>query len=341
MDKKIILAVAGAGKTTELLNKINLSQKILIITYTESNYITIKNKIILKFQKIPDNIKIFKYFTFIYRECFLPFKANMEVNGLEFKPNLNRYLSERNLEYYYSKKTKKIYHYRIAKLCHLKLFEQIKKRIEKYYDVLLIDEFQDFAGHDFNFIEKLMNINLDIYMYGDFYQHTFNTSNDGNTNKNLYNSYNGFIKRLEKIKFLQIDTGSMIKSKRCSKNVCDFINSKLNINIKSYFQKESEIIELKLNDEIKRIVEDNKIVKLFYENNVKYNIYNKDNWGNCKGNTYTDVCVVLNIKTYKLYLENKLEELPLSSRNKLYVAFSRPTRNLYIVSQELLKNYLK
>ncbi|MFI3307409.1 MAG: DNA helicase UvrD [Mycoplasmatota bacterium] len=341
MDKKIVLAVAGAGKTTELLNKLNLSQKTLIITYTESNYMNIKNEIILKFKKVPDNIHIFKYFTFMYRECFLPFKANLDVNGIEFKPNLNRYLNDSKLDYFYSKDTKKIYHCRIAKFCHKNFFHHIRDRMEKYYDLLLIDEFQDFAGHDFNFIEKILTINLKICIYGDFYQHTFNTSNDGCVNKNLYNSYGKFIKRIEDLKLVEIDTNSLIKSKRCSENVCKFISDKLKINIESYFQKSTEVIEIFDNESIESIIENHKIIKLFYENNVKYNIFNKDNWGNSKGNTYTDVCVVLNKKTFKLYLENKLEELPQSTKNKLYVAFSRPTRNLYIINQELLKKYLK
>ena len=38
MDKKLVLAVAGSGKTTEIINKVNYDDKTIIITYTENNY---------------------------------------------------------------------------------------------------------------------------------------------------------------------------------------------------------------------------------------------------------------------------------------------------------------
>ena len=48
MDKTLILAVAGAGKTTEIINNIKKDDKTLIITYTENNYNILKNNIIKK-----------------------------------------------------------------------------------------------------------------------------------------------------------------------------------------------------------------------------------------------------------------------------------------------------
>ena len=42
MDKKLVLAVAGSGKTTEIINKVNYDDKTIIITYTENNYNNIK-----------------------------------------------------------------------------------------------------------------------------------------------------------------------------------------------------------------------------------------------------------------------------------------------------------
>ena len=81
MDKTLILAVAGAGKTTEIINNIKKDDKTLIITYTENNYNILKNNIIKKFKGIPDNIKIYTYFTFLYRFCFLPLKKGFKVKG--------------------------------------------------------------------------------------------------------------------------------------------------------------------------------------------------------------------------------------------------------------------
>lgn len=44
MDKRIIFAVAGAGKTTTIINKLSLEEDSLIITYTENNFKNLKKK---------------------------------------------------------------------------------------------------------------------------------------------------------------------------------------------------------------------------------------------------------------------------------------------------------
>lgn len=340
MDKRLILATAGAGKTTEIIKRLNTNDKILIITYTQSNYNVIKFKILKEYKEIPKNIKIYTYFSFLYKICFAPLKRNWNVKGLDFHKSNQRYISEKILSYYMNKNNRKMYHYRLAKFCNEKLIEEIKKRLEKYFDYIYIDEIQDFSGHDFNFLLKIIESKINYLLVGDFYQHTYDTSQDGNVNKNLYNDYDNYIK-IFKSKNVVIDTTSLKKSKRCSRNVCKFIKDSLDINIESERIEDSIIKELKNKDEIDKIIKDDSIIKLFYQKNFIYNINNKDNWGNSKGETYVDVCIILNKNTYKMYLDHKLKELPSQTKNKLYVACSRPTRNLYFIDEQLLKTYLK
>lgn len=49
-------------------------------------------------------------------------------------------------------------------------------RLARYFDELLVDEVQDFAGHDFNFLLELCAADVSVVLAGDFYQHTFDTS---------------------------------------------------------------------------------------------------------------------------------------------------------------------
>ena len=76
MDKRIIFAVAGAGKTTTIINKLSLEENSLIITYTENNFKNLKKKVIDKFGYLPENIKIYTYFNFLYSFCYKPFLTN-------------------------------------------------------------------------------------------------------------------------------------------------------------------------------------------------------------------------------------------------------------------------
>ena len=49
MDRRLMLAVAGSGKTTYLINKLNLEQRFLIVTYTDNNLANIRQRIINTF----------------------------------------------------------------------------------------------------------------------------------------------------------------------------------------------------------------------------------------------------------------------------------------------------
>ena len=82
------------------------------------------------------------------------------------------------------------------------------------------------------------------------------------------------------------------------------------------------------------------MVKLFYQKSYSYT-GNCENWGNTKGlDNFQDVCVVLNPTTFKAFKEDKLQTLPPTTKNKLYVACARANRNLHFASEKLLKEVL-
>jgi len=58
MDKRIILAVAGSGKTTYIVNQLTLDKRSLVVTYTTRNYLNLKNSILRKFGHIPETITL-------------------------------------------------------------------------------------------------------------------------------------------------------------------------------------------------------------------------------------------------------------------------------------------
>ena len=101
------------------------------------------------------------------------------------------------------------------------LISKITNRLEKYFDELIIDEIQDIGGRDFNFLEAIMEANINMLFVGDFYQHTFDTSRDGATNSTLFNSKAKYESRFTAKGFI-CDSTSLVNSWRCSKNVCQF-----------------------------------------------------------------------------------------------------------------------
>lgn len=342
MDKTVILAVAGSGKTTHILNSLAPDKRSIIITYTDNNFNNLRNKILTKFGYFPENITLYSYFTFLYSFCYKPFLW-LETKGKginwETPPSWTMRINRGRKDYYFDKHNK-LYHNRIAKLLETYgVLAVINQRLKKYFDNLFIDEIQDFGGHDFNFLKSIAESNLDLLFVGDFYQHTFDTSRDGNVNKNLHSDLNTFSNKFQQMG-LVVDCDTLCKSYRCSSTVCSFISQDLGIKMDSHRNEGTTIHFLETQAEADKILKCNKIIKLFYREHYKYDCFSR-NWGDSKGEDhYTDVCVVLNKTTLQKYQKNKLRELKPQTRNKLYVACSRARNNVYLVPEVLYEKYI-
>lgn len=335
MDKKVIFAVAGSGKTTYIVNSLTKDKRSLIVTYTNTNYENLSKKISEKYDgSCPENITLMTYFRFLYRFCYKPFMADeIGAKGVVYEPNPNQYAKQKNLDYYLSS-SGYFYSNRLALFLEKQgLVDEIKSRIEKYFDEFVIDEVQDIAGRDFNFLELLMGTRVNILFVGDFYQHTFDTSRDGKVNCSLFDDRTAYEARFT-TKGILSDSITLVKSWRCGKKICDFISTNLGIQISSKRDdNESDIYFITDNRKKKMILDNPDIVKLHLKECYKYG-NGRRNWGDTKGeDCYQDVCVVLNKETMKKYKSEKLSELAPSTRNKLYVAITRAHGNVYLVEE--------
>ena len=158
MDKTVIFAVAGSGKTTHIVNSLSREKRSLIITYTIANYENLYKKIIRKFDgEWPNNITLMRYFTFLYGFCYKPFLSDIvKARGIIYEPNPNRYALKSDRKFYITE-TGYLYSNRISLLLEvMHTIDDIKDRISTYFDELIIDEVQDIAGRDFDFLERIM-----------------------------------------------------------------------------------------------------------------------------------------------------------------------------------------
>ena len=336
MDKRVIFAAAGSGKTTYIVNGLLSSKRSLIVTYTDANYANLHNKICSKFcGKWPENINLMTYFSFLYRFCYKPFLSDkIRAKGLIFDNNPNTYVKQDKVQYYLSE-GRYLFSNRISLLLEkCRVVNDIRARIMTYFDEFIIDEVQDIAGRDFMFLEQLFTINVDMLFVGDFFQHTYNTSRDGNVNKSLFSNKKAYEARFSSNGFL-IDNTTLKNSWRCGSSVCDYI--RCNIGIEIYSNRPDTIntaIEFVTdNDSIGRILNDNRIIKLHFQNASKSGIWHK-NWGETKGEDhYQDVCVLLNKTTESARKAGKLSELAPTTKNRLYVALTRARGNVYLIDE--------
>ena len=339
MDKGVILAVAGSGKTSRLVAMLDEERRFLVVTYTDLNRDNIRTKIIQRFGYFPANITLFTYFSFLHGFCYRPFlRSEKETKGVTFElpPTFPSYkLTD---ERYYMTSSRRLYANRLAKFIdQSNLTREVVTRMEKYFDVFFVDEVQDLAGHDFNFLMDISAAKLNATFVGDFFQHTFDTSRDRNVNASLHDDYAAYKARFKTAK-LSVDIDSLKRSHRCSKNVCDFITKKIGILIEAHEDRESIVRYEDDPETVLSIYEDPRIVKLFYQEHHKYACYSQ-NWGASKGvDRYQDVCVVLNSGNVKAWKSGSFRDINSKTRNKLYVACSRARGNLTFVPESLLKD---
>ena len=92
MDKVIFFAVAGAGKTTHIINSLSAEKRSLIITYTNNNFENLSKKIADKFcGKWPYGITLMTFFQFLYRFCYKPFLSDIiNAKGIIYEANPNQ-----------------------------------------------------------------------------------------------------------------------------------------------------------------------------------------------------------------------------------------------------------
>lgn len=335
-----MLAVAGSGKTTYLINRLDLEHRFLIVTYTDNNYAHLRKSIIDRFGYEPTNITLLTYFQFLWQVCYRPFlKDAVKAKGMTWDapPNWTRY--EKNRKYYLSQNNL-LYSNRIAKLCNEKCSELIKARVEKFYDCFMIDEVQDLAGHDFNLVQTILPHTKDCLLVGDFYQHTYDTSQDGNVNSSLYNKFDLYKKRWLDAGIV-VDETTLSNSYRCSPITCDFVQQQLGIVISSHRGDATVVKYVEDSDEAETLFHDDTKVKLFFQEANKYDCY-ATNWGASKGlDRFQDVCIVINKTTLALFKKGRLSSLASSTKNKLYVACTRAKGNIYLIPHTLIDTFKK
>lgn len=370
MGKKVILAVAGAGKTYYICHCLDPNKKNLILAFTHENIKNIRNELVDAFGAIPDKTVIMTFHAFVYRLLLRPYepsifrvfsKSNLKTNGVylgeppaksikiapnKYRKNDNYYPVEdirhylnKNHEYYCSLMTDMLM--RLEKLKAKETFSSIFNHVQQFYDAVYVDEFQDFRESDYKVLMNLVFVFANITLVGDFHQHSVAGKNNtglpfirgkGKNKQDI--TINMFIRELKELS-IEVDTSTLQNSRRCSANICDFVMQKLEISLQG-IEKEGKVIPLgTLSPKclpVDKILLDNTIPKLVFKEAQKYPIYCM-NWSYVKGDTFKDVCVILTEATKNICKEDwQCSKLQPGTTNKLYVALTRAERNVYLVS---------
>jgi hypothetical protein len=342
MDKKVMFAVAGSGKTSEIISRLTHEKRAIIITYTENNFNHLRTKVMDKFGHMPKHVTVMTYFSFLHGFCYRPLhQQKMKTKGLYLKLPSDAVTRARDKMSHYRHPSGRLYYNRLAKfLDQTKSHPGVIRRLERFYDQIFVDEVQDFAANDFNLLMALSPVKADVLLVGDFYQHTFDTSRDGNINCNLHSNIDKYEKRFRDSGYL-VDKETLKNSWRCGTTVCDFIRANLKIEIFPVKERHTEIVNIEDQAQADVIHRDNNIVKLFYDTHHRYGCCS-NNWGASKGlDHYEDVCIVLSKAQWKQYRDGNLHSLKPRTKNKLYVACTRARGKIYFTPETYFNAHYK
>lgn len=246
MANDLIIASAGSGKTTALVEKAvekaNAGETVLITTFTEACEAEIKNKLVEKSNGyISDNITIQTWFSFLIKHGAKPYQdyvIDTEITGLilvsgksglryEAEDGKKFYWGEaKNLYEFYFSKNGKIYSDKLAKFvirCNKDSGGKVIKRLSQCFDNIFIDEVQDLAGFDLEILKYLFNCQSNILLVGDPRQATYSTNNAQKHSK---------FRKSEIVNFfsddtINIDTDDKLLTVnyRCSPQICEYSNT--------------------------------------------------------------------------------------------------------------------
>lgn len=366
MAKRIILAVAGSGKTYHICHTIDPLKRNLILAFTHENVFNIQKELIDAFGVIPKLTTVSTFDSFVYHNLILPYEPSIGAHfgcnefaskgittinpppqlvksgGGKMVPNV-RYVAKNKLGHYVDGGLR----YYCSTLSELalqvkhgrnSLVKRAAERLNFFYDAIHIDEFQDFREHDYDLITKLSKVLNDVILVGDYHQHSVSALNNSGKPFAKGKSEVGYAEFLEALQAegFEVDEVSLRESRRCAPSVCSFVRNKLGIEIVSSGNSEGEIIWIEEDPDV--ILSDDRITKLVYNKSESYT-FRSMNWSYSKGDTLDSACVILTDSLEKLSEDDfTVKGLSRATINKLYVALTRSCGDVYLIKASVFKS---
>lgn len=354
MSNKLIIAAAGSGKTTHLVNEaLKVTDgKVLITTYTEAN----EKEIIKKFYKlngrVPDNVTVQTWFSFLIQHGVKPYQSVIyngkvkglllvnEKSGFRFRGRNRQpvYFGEDDPKNHYFSKSQLIYSDKLSKFV-VKANEltdgKVIKRIGKIYSHIFIDEIQDMAGYDLEIIKLLFSLDSNILLVGDPRQVTYHTHDEAKYKKYTDGNIKEFVEHECSEFSVDIDETTLNKTYRNNQQICEFANS-----IYSNF-KPCEYVEHKPTghdgvffvspSDVDTYLSIYQPMQLRDTRRTSVNsMYSAMNLGESKGLTFERVLIYPTSKMLDWILDHNKEMKP-QSKSKFYVGVTRAKHSVAII----------
>jgi len=229
-DNQIIIAAAGSGKTTAIINDAcqDTARTAALITYTINGRNELRKKAFELYGAIPPHVTIMTWYNFLLRHCVRPYQNLLDTHGFRttginfIRGRSARGIPATNVRGHYFTRSGNIHLDKVSKFaCNVNQHTDGKPlaRIEAIFDRIFIDESQDLAGWDLELVELFLHSNIQTNLVGDHRQATYSTNDSGKNSK-----YFG-VKIIDRFsEWEKADIANIIHhnySYRCVQAICD------------------------------------------------------------------------------------------------------------------------
>ena len=341
-ENRVVIACAGSGKTTRLVEESLASRdrRIAIVTYTNNNTREIAKRFGELNSGIPKHVDVVTWFGFLLRECARPYQrskyAEKRIESILFMNRQSaRGIEETETRRHYFANGELIYSDKIAKFvveCEEKSRQSVTSRLGQIYTDIFVDEFQDLAGWDLEVVSMLLQSGIRITLVGDPRQHTYSTNPSQKNKQYLGVKVVQLVKKWERAGLCTSE--HMSGTYRCNQAVCDFANG---------LWPGMDAMEPLKNDTTDHdgvfLVAENAVeeyVQRFSPQVLRYNKRTKSygcealNFGSAKGLQFERVLIVPN-GPIKKYLKTGDLTHVMKSKEKLHVAVTRAAHSVAFV----------
>ena len=235
-ESKALIAAAGSGKTTRLINDalVKPSRRVLVTTYTRENLAEIQKRLLRSGMDF-GNVSTSTWYEFLLRDCIKPFQAYMtseigKIRSVNFPvirqrtPWLSR-VPKRNFDKYYLDANNDVYHDVASELGCLidsKSGGKIVSRLSQCFDSIFIDELQDLSGYDLDLIECFIAGGIHVQLVGDPRQAIYSTNTSPRNRQYRRNNIISWTEKLNKAGIIEIE--ELNTSYRNNQDICDYAN---------------------------------------------------------------------------------------------------------------------
>jgi DNA helicase-2/ATP-dependent DNA helicase PcrA len=335
-DNIVTVAAAGSGKSTSIISEALSSpeKRILITTFTIEGTEELKKILFEKYKAIPKNIEVMSWMSFILQECIRPYQLEAfgrQVTKLIFVQGRSTQGIPKSRPAYYFGSIDSIYSDKLseyAMLCNEVTSGKVIDRIASVFDQIFIDEFQDFAGYDFDLVVALLKSRVSVRIVTDPRQGTYSTNESAKNAQYKKSGVQKFVEMLESKGLCQILLNNW--SYRCNQSICDLSDSLypdfINTESRNGTVTGHDGVFRVRSSDIDRYLEAHHPVVLRYDKRTLWRDEKVRNFGSVKGRTYDRVLILEN-GPIKDFLSGKA----FSSPAKYYVGLTRAKYSVAIL----------